>query len=219
MVSYAMPRKLSIVADTAQSFALDNGAFSFWRSGKETDWDGYYCFVESWRKHPAFDWALIPDVIGGTEEENEQLVKKWPFHSSAGVPVWHLHESIDYLLRLCAVFQRVAIGSSGEFSRIGSIKWWGRMTQAMNAICDSDGRPPVKLHGLRMLDPNIFTQFPFSSADSTNVARNHTLDNRWNGTYQPRDKNTRALVIANRVEHFNSSPSWKKRHEQQSLFC
>jgi len=43
------------------------------------------------------------------------------------------------------------------------------MNEAMRTICDDAGQPPCRLHGLRMLDPDVFTQFPFASADSTNI--------------------------------------------------
>ncbi len=45
------------------------------------------------------------------------------------------------------------------------------MAQAMAQACDL-GRPRVKLHGLRMLDVEVFSRLPLASADSTNVARN-----------------------------------------------
>ena len=33
-------------------------------------WDSYYRWIEAWRNHPGFDFAIIPDVIDGSEEEN-----------------------------------------------------------------------------------------------------------------------------------------------------
>lgn len=63
-VSFAHPQQLPLVAEICQSFGLDNGAFSFWKNGKTPDsWSDYYNFVDEWRRHPGFDWAVIPDVI------------------------------------------------------------------------------------------------------------------------------------------------------------
>ncbi len=42
---------------------------------------------------------MIPDVIGSTEKENDDLLAEWP-HGERGVPVWHLNESIGRLERL-----------------------------------------------------------------------------------------------------------------------
>jgi len=209
MVSFAEPRDLPLVAEVCQSFALDNGAFSFWKAGKVTDWPGYYECIEKWHRHPGFDWALIPDVIDGTEEDNDKMLNQWPeAWYGFGVPVWHLHESLERLEMLCDEFQRVAIGSSGQWAMIGTASWWQRISQAMGVACDDNGRPKAKLHGLRMLNYRVFTQLPFSSADSTNIARNVGMDVAWKGTYQPASKAMRGLVLAERIEQWQSSPVW-----------
>ena len=82
------------------------------------------------------------------------------------------------------------------------------MAEAMNVCCDKDGIPYKPLHGLRMLDPEIFTRFPFASADSTNVARNIKYDKRWDHAYSPKSKKIRALVLIDRIESYNSAPLW-----------
>jgi hypothetical protein len=210
MVSFAHPEQIELVADTCQSFALDNGAFSAWRSGTPIiDWTAFYGWVKEWQQHPGFDWFLIPDVIDGTEAENDGLVSSSAW-SPYGVPVWHLHESLDRIERLIAWgFHRIAIGSSDSFAQIGTRSWWRRMAEAMTALCDVQGRPRVKLHGLRMLDPQVFACFPFASADSTNVARNIGLDSRWTGSYPPATKTGRGVVLAERIEAFNSPSLWR----------
>jgi hypothetical protein len=50
----------------------------------------YYRWVEAGRTHPGFDFAIIPDVIDGSEEENDDLMGEWPFFD--GVPDYHLHD-------------------------------------------------------------------------------------------------------------------------------
>lgn len=209
MVSFAHPEQIEVVADVCQSFALDNGAFSAWRAGRPiTDWKPFYDWVAVWQRHPGFDWFLIPDVIDGTEEQNNALVFDAAL-APYGVPVWHLHESLDRIERLIGQgFTRIAIGSSGMFARIGTLAWWRRMAEAMSALCDEQGRPRTRLHGLRMLDPYVFTYFPFSSADSTNIARNVGLDGRWTGSYAPATKGGRGVVLAERIEVNNSAARW-----------
>ena len=56
-----------------------------------------------------------------------------------------------------------------------------------------------------MLNPAIFSELPLSSADSTNVARNIGIDSAWRGTYQPRSKETRAVILTERIESHNSA--------------
>lgn len=216
-VSFAHPDQLALAAEVSQSFALDNGAFSVWKQGGTVDVKAYAQWVNEWRQHPGFDFALIPDVIDGDEDDNNRMIAAY---MNAGgelledVPVWHLHESLERLKRLCNAWRRVALGSSGQWATPGTDGWWQRMGEAMNAIC-VNGKPICKLHGLRMLDPEIFSQLPLASADSTNVARNIGLDSRWTGAYQPPSKKERALVLAARIEMTNSAPIWNGKYGGQ----
>jgi hypothetical protein len=200
-VSFARPDQIEAAAAVCQSFALDNGAFTLWKQGGETpNWVEYYDWCAEWLGHPACDWAVIPDVIDGTEAENDELLSEWP-HGHRGVPVWHLNESVERLMRLAESWPRVALGSAAEFDVRRPRLCINRLEEALPAICDSRGRPKVKLHGLRMLNPKITTEIPLSSADSTNVAQNVGIDKKWHGTYQPATRETRGLVIAERIEH------------------
>lgn len=70
------------------------------------------------------------------------------------------------------------------------------------------GQPLVKLHGLRMLNPEIFTRLPFSSADSTNIGRNIGIDQAWKGNYMPPTKDMRAAVMRSRIESQNAPATW-----------
>lgn len=197
-VSFAEPRQIRLAASVCQSLALDNGAFSLWRAGRATDWPGYYDWCTSWLDHPAVDWAVIPDVIGGSEDENDALLREWP-HGHLGVPVWHLNESVARLVRLADDWPRVALGSAADYDVRQPRKCLARLAEALPAISDN-GRPQVKLHGLRMLNPAITTNVPLSSADSTNVARNIGIDGAWRGSYPPATKETRADVLVDRIE-------------------
>ena len=207
---------MGAVSEFCQSFVLDNGAFTVWKSGGTLDVDGFTEWARLWSKHPGFDWALIPDVIEGDEADNDALIEKWVAAGMRryGVPVWHLHESAGRLARLCNEWPTVALGSSGKWSSPGVPAWWDRMGEAMDAICDEHGRPPCRLHGLRMLDHEIFSKLPLASADSTNAAVNSGSVTRF-GIYTPATSSQRAAVIADRVESHNSSPVWKSIKEEE----
>lgn len=206
LISFFRPEDIGTAAEVCQSFCIDNGAFSAWKQNKTIDWKAYYEFCEDWHRHPSFDWAIIPDVIDGTEEENDALIEQWPAHIE-GVPVWHMHESMGRLDRMCSVWGRVAIGSSGDYATVGNDKWWRRMSEAMREACDSFGRPRAKLHGLRMLDPEVFTALPLASADSTNAVRNSSSYSRF-GMYTPPNASTRMAIIAERIEAHQSAALW-----------
>lgn len=206
LVPFPRQDDLGIVAEACQSFCFDNGAFSVWKRGGVLDVDGYTRWVDDWRHHPGFDWALIPDVIDGDEKANDELLERWPVHLP-GVPVWHLHESLERLQRLASTWRTVALGSSGQWRTPGTEAWWKRIGTAMDAICDDHGRPLCRLHGLRMLDPQIFSRLPFASADSTNAAVNGGSVSRF-GMYCPPTAGQRAAVIADRIESHNSASTW-----------
>lgn len=202
-VSWAAQQQLTLAASITQSFALDNGAFSLWKSGKPVNWEDFYRWSEGWLNHPACDWAVIPDVIDGTEDENDALIDQWP-HGDRGVPVWHLNESIERLERLAAKWPRIALGSAAEFDVRRTKACMARLREALPRISDVNGRPKVKLHGLRMLNPKLVTQIPLASGDSTTVARNIGLDVHWKNTYAPKTKEGRAVVLVERIEAFQA---------------
>jgi hypothetical protein len=210
MVSFEDPRQIEEACEICQSVVLDNGAFSAWRAKREHDFTGYQAWVAKWLKHPCVEWCVIPDVIDGSEEQNDEMLAAWTLPRELSVPVYHFHESLDRLQRLTA-YPRIALGSSGQYSDPGSNVWWMRMAEIMEVLCDGTGMPRVKLHGLRMLDPVLFSHLPLSSADSCNVARNIGIDQAWSGTYTPRSKWARALVMMDRIEHHASARRWDGR--------
>lgn len=140
LVPFPRQDDMGIVAEVCQSFVFDNGAFSIWSKGGTLDVDGYTRWVEDWHRHPGFDCALIPDLIDGDEAANDALLAAWP-RALRGVPVWHLHESLERLQQLASEWPTVAFGSSGQWRSPGTAAWWKRMAAAMDAICDDQGRP------------------------------------------------------------------------------
>lgn len=225
-VSFAHPDQAGIAIDNCQSFAVDNGAFSAWRSGNPVEcWKDFYEWAEEMSYIPNCDFVVIPDVIDGDLNDQTRLMAGFLKHfgfsrgMKVGAPVFHMHEPLDHAAYLSRGWARVCIGSSGEYSQVGSHKWWVRMNEIMSAMCDKHGRPNCKIHGLRMLDPDIFTRLPLASADSTNVARNIGIDSAWKGTYTPSSKDVRAIVIKNRIEQYQSAQRWEAQFAQQTLFC
>lgn len=219
-VSFEYAAQLPIASEVAQSFALDNGAFTKHNRGEgEVDLPAFADFVQRWCVHPGFDWCLVPDSITGGAKRNDEMLEWWL--SSSGirpqwsVPVWHLDEPLERLEELGRSFARVALGSSGKYWKIQSDQWWQRMGEAMDRVCNDEGFPTVKLHGLRMLSNTIFSQIPLSSADSTNVARNIGIDKAWRGPYAPTAPEDRAYIIANRTERHAPARRWTRTFGHQ----
>lgn len=219
LVPFARPDDLPIVMDVCQSFVCDNSAFTHWKAGNgQIDFDAYQQWVRGIYRHPGFEWCLIPDTIDGDEETNARLVHLWLRTGSRfkGVPVWHLHESLEWLEWLVDHFEWVALGSSGQWRTPGTIAWWARMAAAMAVACDASGRPRCKLHGLRMLNTDVFKHLPFASADSTNAAVNCGSLSRF-GMYVPPTASQRAAVIAEIIEGQNSAAVWVPQAAQMEL--
>lgn len=218
LIPFARPDDLGAALEVCQSVVLDNSAFSLWKKGGDVDVAGYHAWVHSIAGHPSLDWCLIPDKIDGTEEENIELVNLWLRMGCRvqSVPVWHMHESLEWLGYLVSKFQTVALGSSGQWASPGTSGWWDRMAQAMAVACDDEGRPHARLHGLRMLDPQVFTRLPLSSADSTNASVNSGSLARF-GSYVPPTAGQRSEVIAARIESHNSAPCWVSQGEQHAF--
>ncbi|MBY7685781.1 hypothetical protein [Vibrio alginolyticus] len=213
-ISFANPTQVGLASEICQSFSLDNGAFPNWQKQLKGQlpkdfrwvefWLAYYEWIKRWMNHPRFDFAIIPDQIGGGEEENDKLIDEWPF-GTVGVPVWHMDESDERLIRLANTWPRVAIGSCGEYDVKHPRRCVEKLKDVLSHIVDDNGYPICKLHGLRMLNPAVFRHVPLASADSTNVARNIGIDKSWKGPYSPHSKETRASVMVERIESNNSA--------------
>jgi hypothetical protein len=198
-VSYARPDDLKRCLKIGQSVMLDNGAFSAKTRGLEFDAQGFYKWVDPLLGHP--HWAVVPDVIDGSVEQQKEMVKTWPFRKEFGIPVWHLGLPIEYLLDLCNDWGRVCLGSAGEYWQLGTPKWHGRMNEALNALTHTYGKLPW-LHGLRMLGQ---TEYPLASADSTHLAQNHSK------------KDYCAGCFAKRINANNPKTNWEQLPLQEVL--
>lgn len=199
-VSYADPRDLDACLRIGQSVMLDNGAFSVKTRGIDFDQHGFYAWAEQHLTHP--HWAVVPDVIDGTVEQQREMLKTWPFRRSLGMPVWHMGLPIDYLLELVDGWERVCFGSTEQYWQIGTPSWCRRMDEAFNAL--SRRGPLPWIHGLRMLGQSD-GPWPLASADSANVARNF------------KDYGQCADCVAHRIDSTNPRSKWTKRHLQESL--
>lgn len=201
-VSHAAPQDVTRCHQIGQSVMLDNGAFSKWKRGKETDWPAYYAWAEPWLSYPT-TWAIIPDVIDGGSQLQDALVREWPF-GQKGAPVWHMDEPIDRLRRLVDEWPRTCIGSTAEFAVVLSDLWVQRMDEIWNALSLGRRFLPVT-HMLRGMQCSGH-RWPFASVDSTDIAQNH---NRVQNT--PR-------AMADRWDAIQPPGVWTGRARQKDLF-
>lgn len=200
-VPYPKPQDAKTCLRIAQSIMFDNGAFSVKTRGLQFDEAGFIRWVEPMLAHP--HWAVVPDVIDGTEEQQRAMVKRWPLPSDMSAPVFHLGLSVDYLLELVDHWPKVCLGSSGAFWDVGGPAWCGRMDVIFNELAKRRRHMPW-LHGLRMLG-QASGPWPLASADSTNVAQNFKRDTGC------------AECKARPIDSTNPPPLWMVRPIQEIL--
>lgn len=182
---------------------FDNGAFSAHTRGHKFDLQGYLDWLDPMLGHP--HWAVVPDVIDGSVEQQRAMVKTWPrSFKPYGIPVWHLGLPLDYLAELCNDWGKVCLGSSGEYWQVGQPKWCARMDEVFNFLHRTFGPRLPWTHGLRMLGQGG-ERWPLSSADSTNVALHHA------------EKTECAGCMAKRINGSNPPPRWRVNPEQETL--
>lgn len=174
-VSFARPDQVKRAHELGQSVMLDNGAFTAWTTAKVVRWQDFYDWAEPWLECPT-TWAVLPDVIQGDWSETAELIQQAPDwlrrHRHKAAPVWHLHDPLDWLLKLCAEWPRVCFGSSAQFSVVGSPAWHARVAEAFDAL-HRGGHQHTQVHMLRGMQA-VGWGYPFFSVDSTDVARNHS---------------------------------------------
>jgi len=200
-VSHASPQDVRRVHEIGQSVMLDNGAFSKWTRGRDTDWAAFYNWSDEWIHCPS-TWAVPPDVIDAGTQEQDALLREWPHGKVQAAPVWHMDEPISRLLRLCDEgWNRVCIGSTAEYRVVLSEIWERRMDDAFNSLAKTYGRLPP-LHMLRGMQLSG-KRWPFLSVDSTDVAQNHN-----------RPQNT-AAAMARRWDAMQTPVGWTPRPDTQ----
>jgi hypothetical protein len=181
-VSYATRDKLGKQLEQAIELVgqdgillVDNGAFSHWQSGgamTEEYIEAYEIWAEEILERCPQAVAVIPDVIGGTMEQNAELVETTLLDLDRAMPIWHMHEPISYLIGLCERFNYIGFGSTMDAP--GSAAWHARIKEAFDAIeaWEKDaGEVRPRIHMMRA--QSFAHQYAFDSSDSTNVAVNH----------------------------------------------
>ncbi len=201
-VPFSDPRDGDWCLANAQSIIWDNGGFNAFTQGKVVNRDKLYAWLEPRLGHPHF--AVIPDVIDGSVEQQKALVAEWPFDAWLGAPVWHTALPLDYLIELADEWPRICFGSSGRYWQVGSDDWCRRTDEAFNALAKRGPLPWVHMLRGMALAGDVW---PFASVDSVNVARNF------------KDAKTDPERMARRIDAVQSPIKWNLQPQQQDMFA
>jgi hypothetical protein len=204
-VPFSDPRDADTCLAIGQSVMFDNGAFSAFTKGKPLDVPGYIEFLRPRLAAP--HWAIPPDVIDGTVEQQQQMMDAWLFPCHLSAPVWHMGLPIDYLLKLADEWPRICFGSTSQYWQVGSEEWCRRADEAFNALASKHRHLPW-IHMLRGMNLSG-DRWPFASVDSVNVARNF------------KDNNTDPERMARRLDSVQCNTPWKTRpiYQHQDMFA
>ena len=203
-VSHADPRDLDRVIELVgeeEILVLDNGAFSHWRQGAGAiDRTKFWTWANAAQARSSQAVAVIPDVIEGSERENLEEVS-WALREELAdfpertMAIWHLDESLDQLAVLCRLMNFVGFGSCAEFDvQRKRSAYMARIREASAVVDqverDHDRRPWIHL----MRGLGVFAELTrFESADSTNIAVNHSR-------YKAEHGDDRAAFLRRRIQ-------------------
>lgn len=219
-VSFARPDQIEecieLVRGTNEILILDNGAFSIWKAGVEgRELPKRLQFADQAEYRKAFwHWAneiqrrcpeavaVIPDVIGGSEEDNLIEISYALRYGRSAFPercmsIWHTNESDEFLITQCRLLNFVGVGSCMEHDIQGKDtrpKYFERIREAskmIDMVEELHNRRPW-IHLMRGLG-QFHKLARFDSADSTNAAVNHHR-------YKESHGDLRSRFIAERTE-------------------
>lgn len=143
-------------------YILDSGAFSAYTKGVTIDIDAYCDFI---KEHEDFiDHYIVLDVIGCAEKslENQKYMEN---RGLKPLPVFHQGDNWSYLEHYIKNYEYVCI-SPLSYSAGGEsmVTWLDKVFSEY--ICDKDGYPKVKTHGLGLTTVNMLIRYPWYSVDS-----------------------------------------------------
>lgn len=144
-------------------FLLDSGAFTFFGSNANVDWneylEKYIRFINDYNVEHFFELDI--DSLVGYEnvlrfrKRIEAETHKQP------IPVWHKSRGKNDFLKMCSEYPYVAIG--GIVSKeISSSEY-----DAFHWFIDKAHKSGAKIHGLGFTSPNGIAKYKFDSVDST----------------------------------------------------
>lgn len=145
------------------SFMLDSGAFTFFSSGKQVDWNEYisrYCdFVR--RNNVGLFFELDIDALIGYENVKDIRLRIERETGKQPIPVWHKRLGKDEFLKMCDEFPYVAIGG------IVSREIMPKDYQFFPWFIDEAHKRGCKIHGLGFTNLKGLEKYHFDSVDST----------------------------------------------------
>lgn len=143
-------------------FMLDSGAYSAWTKGVTINIDEYCEFI---KKHSdVISHYIVLDVIGDAEKslEAQKYMESKGLHP---LPVFHQGEDWKYLDYYANNYDYICISPLSYSAGGGSMVNWLDKCFA-DHVCDKNGYPKCKVHGLGLTTVKMLLRYPWYSVDS-----------------------------------------------------
>lgn len=157
-------------------FLLDSGAFTFFSSGKQVDWDEY---VEKYarfivKNNVKHFFELDIDKLVGYPVVKQLRKKLEVLTGRKCIPVWHISRGKEEFLRMCDEYKYVAVGG------IVSKEITTDQYPLFSWLIDEAHKRGCKIHGLGFTNLDGIKKYHFDTVDSTSW----TTGNRFGAVYR-----------------------------------
>lgn len=141
---------------------LDSGAFSAFTLNKEVNIYQYVDYIK--RNEDIIDCASVLDGIGDPQKtyENQILMERLGVKP---LPCFHYGEDERYLEWYISKYEYITIGGMVPISNNQLFHWLDRIWEKY--LCDSAGRPRLKVHGFGLTSVPLMERYPWFSVDSS----------------------------------------------------
>ncbi len=141
---------------------LDSGAFSAYTKKTEINIEDYILFIKKNQKF--LENYINLDVIGSAELswKNQEYIES---KGLKPLPVFHPGDDWKYLERCLEEYDHFCIGGIADTPT--NARRVPFLDKCFRMICDKDGIPKSKIHGLGVTSPVLLRRYPFYSVDST----------------------------------------------------
>lgn len=151
---------------------LDSGAFSAWNNKTEVKLNDYVAFI---KEHKEMVWEYInldtipPDWSAAeTEKAAKDSYRKLQLMKDKGlnpIPVLRQGDRLHWLEQMLKDGERyICLSTKKDLFAKGQRTWLDEM---FSILCNKDGQPLVKVHGLGIGLATWLTRYPFFSVDFT----------------------------------------------------
>lgn len=193
-------------------FMLDSGAYSAYTKGVTIDIDDYCDFIV---KHKdVIDHYIVLDVIG----DAEKTLEAQKYMESKGLmplPAFHQGSDFKYLDYYVENYDYICISPSPLAYSAGGSKMVNWLDKCFaDHVCDENGYPKCKVHGLGLTTVSMLLRYPWYSVDSAawvlvssfgGILVPHVKNGEWDFTQSPyKFSISNNKITKNNTDHYDN---------------